>query len=163
MGKASSSKKIRRVQQAGVSRAPGQRRNLAYPALIVGIIVVGTLLVFLARDSRQATASEAPTTRDHWHEALGINICGEFLGNPSDDGPDRTGIHTHADGLIHIHPFGSGATGDNATMQVFLDQIGASVTDDSLTLKDGTTKTNGDKCDGKAGEVALFVWSPTTR
>ena len=37
------------------------------------------------------------------------------------------------------------------------------VTDDSLTLKDGTTKTNGDKCDGKAGEVALFVWSPTTR
>ena len=43
MGKASSSKKIRRVQQAGVSRAPGQRRNLAYPALIVGIIVVGTL------------------------------------------------------------------------------------------------------------------------
>ena len=47
MGKASSSKKIRRVQQAGVSRAPGQRRNLAYPALIVGIIVVGTLLVFL--------------------------------------------------------------------------------------------------------------------
>lgn len=160
MGKASSSKKIRRVQQAGVSRAPGQRRNLAYPALIVAIIVVGTLLVFLARDSRQATASEAPTTRDHWHEALGINICGEFLGNPSDDGPDRSGIHTHADGLIHIHPFGSGATGDNATMEVFLGQIGASVTDDSLTLKDGTTKTNGDKCDGKAGEVALFVWPP---
>ena len=48
MGKASSSKKIRRVQQAGVSRAPGQRRNLAYPALIVGIIVVGTLRVATA-------------------------------------------------------------------------------------------------------------------
>jgi hypothetical protein len=41
MGKASSAKKIKRVQQAGVSRAPGQRRNMAYPALILAILVVG--------------------------------------------------------------------------------------------------------------------------
>ena len=31
-----------KLKQAGVSRAPGQRRNLAYPALIVAILVVGT-------------------------------------------------------------------------------------------------------------------------
>ncbi len=160
MGKASSSKKIRRVQQAGVTRAPGQRRNLAYPALIVAIIVVGTVLVVLARDSRQATASEAPTTRDHWHEAFAVNVCGEFLDPPADDGPDRLGIHTHNDGLIHVHPFGAGGTGDNATMGVFLDQIGVEVADGTMTLKDGTTKSNGDKCDGKEAELALFAWPP---
>ena len=138
MGKASSSKKIRRVQQAGVSRAPGQRRNLAYPALIVAIIVVGTVLVVLARDTRQATASEAPTTRDHWHEAFGINICGEFLDPVTDDGADRLGIHTHQDGLIHVHPFGAGGSGENATMQVFLDQIGAEVSDGTHEVFIGT-------------------------
>lgn len=160
MGKASSSKKIRRVQQAGVSRAPGQRRNLAYPALIVAIVVVGTVLVVLARDSRQATASEAPTTRDHWHQAFGINICGEYQDPPADDGADRLGIHTHQDGLIHVHPFGAGASGDNATMQAFFDQIGAEVTDDSFTLLGGESKKNGEECDGKKAEVALFVWPP---
>ncbi|HPU39443.1 MAG TPA: hypothetical protein PLS63_07705 [Microthrixaceae bacterium] len=160
MGKASSSKKIRRVQQAGVSRAPGQRRNLAYPALIVAILVVGTILVVLARDSRQATASEAPTTRDHWHEAFAVNVCGEFLDPPTDDGPDRLGIHTHGDGLIHLHPYGAGATGDNATMAVFFKQIGTVVENGTMTLKDGTTKKDGQECDGKKAEVALFVWPP---
>ncbi len=160
MGKASSSKKIRRVQQAGVSRAPGQRRNLAYPALVVAIVVVGVVLVVIARDSRQATATEAPTTRDHWHAAYATNICGVAQGNPADAGPDRLGIHTHQDGLIHIHPFTASATGANATFQKFLDSVGITVTDDSIKLPDGTTKTNGQKCDGKAGEVALYVWPP---
>jgi hypothetical protein len=160
MGKASSSKKIRRVQQAGVSRAPGQRRNLLYPALIIAIVVIGTALVLVARDSRQATASEAPTTRDHWHEAFGINVCGEYLDPPADDGADRLGIHTHQDGLIHVHPFGAGASGENANMQAFFDQIGAEVSDGNMKLLDGTEKSDGQECEGKKAEVALFVWPP---
>jgi len=160
MGKASSSKKIRKVQQAGVSRAPGQRRNLGYPALVVGIILVGVLLVFLARDQRQASAGEKPTPKDHWHEAFGINICGDFQDAPTDEGPDRLGIHTHGDGLIHVHPFGSGASGKNAQLGKFLDQTGIQVTDTSITLPGGKTYSNGDKCDGKAGTLALYVWPP---
>lgn len=160
MGKASSSKKIRRVQQAGVSRAPGQRRNLAYPALIVAIVVVGVVLVVIARDSRQAAGAEAPTTRDHWHAAYATNICGVAKGNPTDAGPDRLGIHTHGDGLIHIHPFTASATGANANFSKFAESIGLTVTPDSMKLADGTTKTNGEKCDGKNAEVALYVWPP---
>lgn len=163
MGKASSAKKIKRVQQAGVSRAPGQRRNLAYPALIVAIIVIGTVLVLFARDERQATASVAPTSRDHWHAAFGIDICGEFQENLSDSGPDALGIHTHADGLIHIHPFGSGASGENATFQKYADQVGIELGNDSFTLPDGTTYTNGDPCpndENRTGRVALYVWPP---
>jgi hypothetical protein len=164
MGKASSAKKIRRVQQAGVSRSPGQRRNLAFPALIVGIIVAGTVLTLLARESRQADASVAPVAnRDHWHAAFGIDICGETQPAPGDVGPDRLGIHTHADGLIHIHPFGDGGAGENATFGKFADQVGIQLGDGSFTLADGTTYTTGDACPGEGGEtgrVALYVWPP---
>ena len=131
-----------------------------YPALIVAIVVIGTALVFVARDSRQATASEAPTTRDHWHQAFGINVCGQYLDPPADDGPDRLGIHTHQDGLIHVHPFGAGASGENATMQAFFNQIGAEVSGDTMKLADGTEKSDGQKCEGKTAELALFVWPP---
>lgn len=166
MGKASSAKKIKRVQQAGVSRAPGQRRNLGYPALIIGILVVGSVLVFFARNEREASASEAPVAnQDHWHAAFGIDICGQIQSNPGDAGPDTKGIHTHQDGLIHIHPFVGAAAGQNATFQVFAEQTGIEVTDDSFTLPDGTTYTNGDDCEGEDGEtepgrVALYVWPP---
>ena len=166
MGKASSAKKIKRVQQAGVSRAPGQRRNLGYPALIIGIIIVGSVLVFFARGEKSASADEAPVAnQDHWHAAFAIDICGELQENPGDDGPDTKGIHTHQDGLIHIHPFVGAAAGENATFQVFADQTGIEVSDDSITLPDGTTYTNGDDCtdeDGKKqeGRVAMYVWPP---
>lgn len=160
MGKASSSKKIRKVQQAGVSRAPGQRRNLGYPALVIGIILLGVALVYFAVDHRQASASEKPTPKDHWHEAFGINICGNFQDPLTDAGPDRLGIHTHGDGLIHVHPFGSGASGKNAQLQKFAAQTGLTVTDTSVTLPGGKTYKNGDKCDGKPGTLALYVWPP---
>jgi uncharacterized integral membrane protein len=166
MGKASSAKKIKRVQQAGVSRAPGQRRNLGYPALVGGIVIVGLVLVFFARNQREAQATESPVAnQDHWHAAIGIDICGEFEENPADDGPDSKGIHTHQDGLIHIHPFVAGAAGDKATLSVFADQIGLEVTDHSITLPNGKSYVNGEDCtdeDGKKteGRVALYVWPP---
>ncbi len=166
MGKASSAKKIKKVQQAGVSRAPGQRRNMGYPALIIAIVVVGCVGVFFARGERAASASEAPVAnQDHWHAAFGIDICGEFQPNPSDDGPDTAGIHTHQDGLIHIHPWLTASSGDNATFGVFAKQIGLEVGDGEFTLPDGTTYKNGDDCedeDGKKvpGQVMLYVWPP---
>lgn len=166
MGKASSAKKIKKVQQAGVSRAPGQRRNLGYPALITGIIVVGLVLVFFAREEYAASASEAPVAnRDHWHAAFGVDACGAWEEPLGDAGPDAQGIHTHADGLIHIHPFVGAAAGDNATFSVFAEQVGIELGDGEFTLPDGRRYANGDDCEveeGKAekGRVALYVWPP---
>ena len=139
---------------------------MGYPALIAAILVVGCVGVFFARNERAASASEAPVAnQDHWHAAFGTDICGEFQPNPADDGPDTTGIHTHQDGLIHIHPFLTASSGDNATFGVFAKQIGLTVEDDQITLPDGTTYKNGDDCedeDGKKkpGRVTLFVWPP---
>ena len=47
---------------------------------------------------------KAPVVGDHWHVAVGFSRCGEALPEPSDDAEDRHGIHTHGDGLIHLHP-----------------------------------------------------------
>jgi uncharacterized integral membrane protein len=160
MGKASSSKKIKRVQQAGVSRVPGQRRNLAYPALIVGIIVVGLVLVWFARESRQATASVAPTTSDQWYNPFGVSICGEFQGNLPPKGRDTTGISTNGNGLISIAPKKESSTGTGATLDKFLTSVGITVGDGTFTLPDGTTKSNGDKCGDQVGRVALYLWPP---
>lgn len=165
MGKASSSKKIKRVQQAGVSRAAGQRRNMGFPALIAAILVVGSVLVFFARDERAATAGEAPAVnRDRWHAAYGVDICGEFLDPLTDQGVDANGIRTRGDGLIYIYPFVDDAAGPNAVFGLFAEQVGLEITDESLTLPDGRVFTNGDECetdDGpEPGRVALYVWPP---
>lgn len=165
MGKASSSKKIKKVQQAGVSRTPGQRRNLGYPMLIIGILAVGSVLVFFAREHSAASASEAPVAnRDHWHSAFGIDICGQFQADLADAGPDTRGIHTHQDGLIHIHPYGSGASGEQATFSVFAEQVGIQLRDDGFTLPDGQSFDDGDDCeidgDAEPGRAVLYVWPP---
>ena len=166
MGKASSAKKIKRVQQAGVSRSPGQRRNLGYPILIVGIIVLGSVLVFFARDDQSSAAGEAPVLdQDNWYAAFGIDICGDFQQNPSNQGINEFGIDANDDGLIHIQPFSPDAAGENATFSVYADQIGLELGDGEFTLADGTTKSNGDECadeDGTSepGRVALYVWPP---
>lgn len=69
-----------------------------------------------------ANDSDAPTLRDHWHVAFGVNDCGEFAPDHlSNDDP--VGIHTHNDGLIHIHPFSSEATGSNATLGLYADSV----------------------------------------
>ena len=110
--------------------------------------------VRFARGEKAASASDAPiANQDHWHAAFGIDICGEYQENPGDAGPDTRGIHTHQDGLIHIHPFVGAAAGERATFSVFAEQTGIEVTDDSFTLPDGTTYTNGDDCEGEDGDV----------
>ena len=127
-----------------------------------------SLLVFYARDNRQAQALEAPLLSDHWHSAYGFYICDAFLPNlPEFVAPQNGGIHTHGDGLLHIHPFSTSRSGENATLDHFLADAGAvlgnegGVTDDSIHVPGGRTYTEGkDTCDGLDGEpiVQVAIW-----
>jgi hypothetical protein len=174
MGKASSAKKIERVQRAGTTKAPGQRRNLGFPIAVVAIIIAGIVLVLLARDAKSETAAEAPSsvTGDHWHDAFGVYECDQYLPNIPDSGNDPNGIHTHGDGLMHIHPFGKAASGKNAVFGEFADATGIQLEDGKATLpvamggqvfEDGATCTITDE-DGETteveAEVVMFVWPP---
>ncbi len=134
MGKASSAKKVARAARAGGKRT-GQRRQLGFPMAVVAIVVAGVGLVTFAKASGESTDdSNPPQPGDHWHAAYGVYVCDRFIADFSDRGPDRLGIHTHDDGLVHIHPFSGGAGGRNATLAKFFDQVDLEVTDSEIQL-----------------------------
>lgn len=177
MGKASSAKKVARAARAGGSRRPGQRRQLGFPAIIVGVVVAGVALVAFARDNREANAaplSQANANFDHWHAALGVSDCGTFIfdGSPtggaffSDLQQDPQGIHTHGDGIMHIHPFLDSAGGRNARISIFFEDIGLQITDSTVTFPDGTVWDEADKTcppaegeEAGPGQIVIAVWN----
>ncbi len=83
----------------------GQPRSLLFPGVLILVIVLGLSLVVYARNDRQKDdTSGVLLLGDHIHQAIALNVCGEFLPNlPQFE--STIGIHTHADGVIHIHPF----------------------------------------------------------
>ncbi len=167
MGKASSSKKIKRVQAAGATRSPGQRRQIGFPALIAAILIVGLLGTAFAVAHRRTSEEVRPTTDDHWVAAYGTYICGEEfnignLDNVVKDAP----VDLHSDGLIHIHPTDEQTSGEGAVFGLFLQSVGITLGDGTMTLPNGKTYTDGEDCpatgDQKAGpgRVALYQWPP---
>jgi hypothetical protein len=157
MGKASSSKKVARAARAGQSAGPSERRELGFPIAIAAVVILGIVLVAWARTQRE---EEDPSLRDHWHSAYGVYVCteDEFL-EPFLSENDPDGIHSHQDGLIHIHPFGSSVTGDDAQMDVFLSAMNVSLDDSQMILADGTVLAAGDtQCDGEAAIWQVARW-----
>jgi len=161
MGKASSAKKVARASRAG-GHAKGQRRSLGFPAAVVAICVLGLGLVAFARSD--GASGGDPALGDHWHAAFGIYVCDRWVQDLSDQGTDALGIHTHEDGLIHIHPFLAGAAGKSATFGKFFDQVGMQVTDTSIILPPGEPynereyRQGSTSCDGEDAEVMLATW-----
>jgi hypothetical protein len=157
MGRASSSKKVARAARA--AGRPGTGRNWLWPAAVVVLVGLGITLVVISRDSGTNPAEASPTFGDHWHAAYGIYTCDAFADPLADQNGDANGIHTHEDGLIHIHPTSTQATGDNAKLSVFAEETGLGLEDDRLEIPGGDTFVEGeDECDGKPGIVQVAVW-----
>src|SRR3954454_15390431 len=74
MGKASSAKKVARAARADGNRRAGQRRALGFPLAIGAVIVVGLLLIFVARDRRNANAFPV-ANKDHVHSTVDVYTC----------------------------------------------------------------------------------------
>jgi hypothetical protein len=176
MGKASSAKKVSRAARAGGTRRPGQRRQLGFPILIAVVLIAGVGLVVFARNSREANAAPLSQAQgedfDHWHAAVGVSDCGPFVFDGTEEGgpfftdalDDPQGIHTHGDGVVHIHPFLDSAAGRNARMQIWFDDINLQMTDDTVTFPDGTVwdeaeKTCGEGDDAGPGQIVVAKWN----
>jgi len=178
VGKASSAKKVARLAQKGKGRKVRFQGGTLFPALIVGISVVGLALVVYSRSSIP-NQNVPPTVEDHWHASYGFYACDAWLpdlqGNKEEldsagqlvsDGFRRTGIHSHDDGVIHWHPYSSEATGRNAKLGVFFDVYGVKVSDTKIEFpadqggavyEEGVTKCT---VDGKEvdGEVVVYAF-----
>jgi len=178
VGKASSAKRVARLAQKGKGRKVRFQGGTLFPALIVGISVVGLALVVYSRSSIP-NQNVPPTVEDHWHASYGFYACDAWLpdlqGNKEEldsagqlvsDGFRRTGIHSHDDGVIHWHPYSSEATGRNAKLGVFFDVYGVKVSDTKIEFpadqggavyEEGVTKCT---VDGKEvdGEVVVYAF-----
>lgn len=108
------------------------------------------------RDDSTAAGNTPPTANDHWHAAYGIYVCDAFL-PPLEDRMDQSGIHTHADGLIHIHPFSERSAGVNANWATFGEAVELSVEPEAFAL-DGVEYDADFTCDGQPAQVVLYEW-----
>ena len=110
------------------------------------VVVLGSLLVVWARTDREATS--APRVGDHWHSAYDIYVCDSYRSKVVLE-TDPNGIHSHGDGLLHIHPFNKLASGSDATLGEFFSAFGGRIDDSSLVLDTGEELVAGADCGGQ--------------
>jgi hypothetical protein len=167
MGKASSSKKVARAAGTGGGRTSrGKAPVLWYGSLLV-IIIAGIGLTTFSRDQRlealnSPESKEEPRANEaHWHVALGVRVCDRWL-DPLTDQSDPKGIHTHGDGIIHVHPFVASAAGRRATFERYAEVVkGSKLERDRFAWPEGDGKKiedhrTGDKCGEQEAEVKAF-------
>lgn len=122
-----------------------------FPAVVLGVVLIGLLTIVYARESRPDPGSFPPQVGDHWHAAYGMYVCDGWLplltgnqeetvtdsaGNQSyvNDDFGSTGIHSHDDGVIHYHPYSAKAIGKRAKLGLFLDVYDVELDTDHLKL-----------------------------
>ena len=105
-----------------------------------------------------ALDEEPPSIADHWHVALGLSRCGEELPPLEDVMPDTTGIHSHDDGLIHVHPLSTAVAGEGATLGAFFEAVGVEVTDEGVVAPAWTLPFEGE-CDGEPATLTVTLFA----
>ena len=165
-----------------IDDTPKGRQGLAIAAAVVVVALASVAGVVVARSTSDNSTSAASTfadepgatdgsdpsangvvpraNLDHFHAAYAINLCGVEQPPLSDAHPDVHGIHTHTDGVIHVHPFDQTVAGERAILSTFFQQVDVRLTDTTLTLPSGETRTEGrDTCGGNEAELVVLVWA----
>ncbi len=161
MGKASRGQKAKKTV-ATVPPVSATKRGVPwFPLSMAGVVLLGGATVGVLASQRVSTANIEPRALlDHWHDAFSVYSCNTFL--PPNASPDHgDGIHGHGDGLIHIHPTNSNASGPKATLGEYLETVGASLTDARYEPGPGEGGLILDEaagCGGKPATLKLAVW-----
>jgi hypothetical protein len=127
-------------------------------AAIIGVIGLLGIIGIVASKGGDAGAQAGPDIGEHFHAALGINICGQWKPN-TPQYESAKGLHSHGDGFIHMHPYSRAGANENATVGLFLTQADEKVTNNSITLGDGTDLENGDECANLDKKPGTLRWS----
>ena len=98
---------------------------------------------------------------DHWHARYAFVVCDEAQPNAPFW---EAGVHTHGDGIIHIHPFTAAEEGRGARLVKWFEYGGGVLKEDEVRLPgDDVTYRNGDECqDGSEGLLQVFVTPAAT-
>lgn len=160
MGKASRQKNKADGVKVSTVKNPDQGRSWFLPVMVAITLLGAAAIAALAlgRETNRGVRPEALT--DHWHAAYGVNVCGEWQDIIMDT-TDPEGIHTHSDGVIHIHPFRTSASGTNATVDAFFRATGGVLNDDGYTPGPGVAGdpvVEADGCDGEPATWQIAYW-----
>jgi hypothetical protein len=144
----------RRTVRTKQRRRPRFRLRLPpwAPVIVVVAVIAGVVGVFFfARE----TAAQ-PRIGDHIHAAMDIYACGQ----QEPDLPQfEAGIHTHGDGLYHMHPTSSSEEGVGAAVGKFFQYGHWQLNGSTLTLPGGHILKNGDACpDGQTGVLRMLKY-----
>ncbi len=133
----------------------------ALGAITVVVVLVGTVLRVDGSGGPSPASSTPAVTRprigqDHWHATYQVNICGQRQPNFPEW---RAGVHTHADGVIHIHPFLPREEGSGARLVKWFEYGGGELTQTEMRMPGSREEfKNGDTCDdGSEAFLQVFV------
>jgi hypothetical protein len=132
---------------------------------VVAVLACLVSILAIARTQRSGGERTAPdpaspprVDRDHFHIAYGVFVCDHFVPPFDDVRLDHIGIHTHGDGLIHVHPSTDRAAGDAATLAVFGDAVGMRIDDGALQLPSGGAYRDGRDCFDRPARWIARQW-----
>jgi len=138
-------KRTERKREVRPGRRPADR---LWPWAFGALVVLGVSVVGYAIRSRPPY----PRAGAHWHAPFTVEVCGRALAFP----PSPGNVHTHGDGVIHVHPE-TDEEGRQATLAAFFRSIGVTVEPGSLVLPDGRRFKDGDRCGDTPGRLRVWV------
>jgi hypothetical protein len=154
-----STRKVTKVARTGGGRTHKRgQTSWFFPTVITVAAVLGVFLTAYSRAERQPDTSPPRVGKDHWHSAIAFDICGTVAPNIPDNGQDPLGIHTHGDGIVHIHPFSAQSAGKKATLRIFFDTVGATVTSNEIKLPNSAAHKVGQKCGDQTATIVTKIW-----
>jgi hypothetical protein len=155
-----SGSKVAKAARAGKTAKVQRQESLLFPLAVLAVMILGVALVVYARSARGENLTKPRFGVDDWSAAYGVYVCDAFRDPEVDLGVSQTGITGTSQGVISIAPVDEASAGSNARMQLFFDAVGLIVTDDSLTVPDGTVFTEGTEpgCGGEKAELRLLRW-----
>lgn len=165
--------KSSRVKRRAKVRSPRRSRGpVLWYVVTAFVVVIGIALIVV---SRPDTGSAGIQLGEHWHAALGVYDCDRWLGDgtvgdglwqwpaaTSDNRPARVGtsayagLHSHADGIVHMEPATSEEAGDNATLGRYFRFGGWRLDEDGYEFL-GTERAAGDECGDEPGALQWSV------
>jgi hypothetical protein len=169
VARTSSSKKIARLAEKGKGKKVRFQGGSVFPTVVLAVLILGAVLIAYARQG--GTAVDATVTAEQkYATAFAFFNCNEFatdLYKPelaTIDADKFASVTAEVPSAI----IGDGIIGwmpqvlagqRKAKLDTIFELYGITVTDDSITLKDGTKISEIDtKCAGKDAKISVHVW-----
>lgn len=161
MKEKNSAERVSDAANAGGTGRRGGHQDRGFRLALAAVIASGVFLVGFSWNVRDVAAL-TPTFGDHWHAAYGVWDCEieDFRPNLIDPQDINDGIHTHSDGVIHIHPYSSRATGNNAILQRFLEATNSAIDGEVLSFSDQEALVEGTMCGGEPAILQVARFAP---